>query len=268
MFERQKIYFVICFLILACALSFFLIWARGNTNNVKIENKDYPILIAHAGGSLYGRTYLNSKEAVENSIINGFKYIELDLLETTDEDLLAAHSWKDFHRLTTRKKSEKPISSTDAKKRKILGKQTVLTSKEISDIFLANENLILVTDKIQNLKLLEKKFGQFKDRIIVEVFSVKKYEEAQKRGFKHAAFCVRNSEKLYKQAEENKIDMITLTVADLSKWKKWHENHPEVISLAYGPTESYVNNLKDVEELSFIKGWYTDFLTPKMLENK
>ena len=119
-------------------------------NSLALE-LNFPILIAHAGGALDGKTYLNSLEAVQEAIKNDFTYIELDLLETTDGDLVAAHDWKKFHNLTGFPEQTQPISAAEIKKRKILEKQTILTSEEIRSIFEKNKNLVLVTDKIQNI---------------------------------------------------------------------------------------------------------------------
>ena len=41
----------------------------------------------------------------------------------------------------------------------------------INEIFLGNENLILVTDKIRDIELLSKSIP-YKDRVIVEVFNI------------------------------------------------------------------------------------------------
>ena len=227
------------------------------------------ILIAHAGGAFNGQIYLNSKEAVENAIKNGFHYIELDLLETSDGDLVAAHDWKMFHQLTGFSTQEHPITQKEAQERKILKNQTVLTSKEIHDIFMSNPTLYLVTDKIQNIDLLNKKFGDFKDRIIVEVFSIERYKEVQEKGFFHPAFCVWDSEKLYQLVDENQIDMITLSGDSVYQKIKWYKKHPEITAFAFTSKNGIANNKKAIQGLlPHINGWYTDFLTPKMfLEN-
>lgn len=121
---------------------------------------------------------------------NGFQLIELDLLETTDGRLIAAHDWKTFHQLTGKPEQTKPLSFNQARKRKILGTQHVLTDTDIFHFFNNRPDLYLVTDKIDNLSLLKEKFGAFQDRIIVEVFTLPKYQEAISLGFKNVAFCV------------------------------------------------------------------------------
>ena len=226
-----------------------------------------PILIAHAGGALEGATDLNSKEAVENAIQNGFLYIELDLLETADGDIVAAHDWPHFHQLTGNTGSERILNASEAKLRKILGAQTVLISKDIHEIFMSHPSIYLVTDKIQNIDLLYEKFSDFKDRIIVEVFSVEKYREVQSRGFLHAAFCVWNNDFLHQKVNENQIDMITLSAVDIYNSIKWHKTHPNVVSFAFSPVDGIANDKEVIKKVfPYITGWYTDYLTPKMLK--
>lgn len=50
-----------------------------------------PILNAHGGGALRGRTIPNCREAIENSVALGFKNIELDIALTSDNQFVVAH---------------------------------------------------------------------------------------------------------------------------------------------------------------------------------
>ena len=253
----RKIYLIV---ILIIFIILFLLF-----NNQTSYSKSKPILIAHAGGALNGNIYLNSKEAVKNAILNGFQYIELDLLETLDGDIIAAHDWKHFHKLTNYTINEQPITIQEASKRKILKNQTVLTSNEIYDIFMSHPNIYLVTDKIQNIDLLHKKFSNFKDRIIVEVFSLEKYNEVKQKGFFDSAFCVSNDNLLYKLVEENNINTVTLSAKNISNKIKWYKKHHNVVGFAFSDVKGIVNNKKAILKYSpYIKYWYTDFLTPKM----
>ena len=47
--------------------------------------------IAHAGGRIEGMNYTNSLEALNNSYKNGFRLFELDIIETSDGEFVAAH---------------------------------------------------------------------------------------------------------------------------------------------------------------------------------
>lgn len=51
-------------------------------------------LVAHAGGAIDGYANTNSLEAIENAAASGFRYIELDLIPTSDGRIVLNHSWE------------------------------------------------------------------------------------------------------------------------------------------------------------------------------
>lgn len=217
-----------------------------------------PALIAHASGALNGKIYLNSFEALVNAAANGFQLIELDLLETTDGRLIAAHDWKTFHQLTGKPEQTKPLSFNQARKRKILGTQHVLTDTDIFHFFNNRPDLYLVTDKIENLSLLKEKFGAFQDRIIVEVFTLLKYQEAVSLGFKNVAFCVWDNDSFYDLAHIYKIPLITMPSEAIPNRLDWLKAHPDITVLSFS-----TNDASTIQKYApFISFWYTDDLTP------
>ena len=133
-------------------------------------------LIAHAGGVLDGYVYTNSREALERAAAVGYKFIELDLIMTSDSVLIAAHSWEDFNRMTgcPEKGSEAPCFS-DFMSRKICGRYTPLSADSVNSFFMRNTGLYLVVDKTSSPCVLEKYFSDLKERIIVEAFSYDDY---------------------------------------------------------------------------------------------
>ena len=50
-------------------------------------------LVAHAGGAVNGFEGSNSIEAVRNATARGFRYIELDMITTSDGKIVLNHSW-------------------------------------------------------------------------------------------------------------------------------------------------------------------------------
>ena len=218
-------------------------------------SQEIPFIIAHAGGSISGEYYLNSKEAVLQSVKRNLRYIELDLLQTTDGDLVAAHDWDTFHKLTGHKGETAPISSKQAKQRRILGHQTVLTSKEIQEIFNQYPQLYLVTDKIGNISLLREKFSSFLDRIIVELKSLEECENQSLNGIKQCVFLLDDP-----LPDTKAVVWVTLPLRKIDLYKQWLVNHPNVHVLVYT-----VNDKKIAKKLSkypFIKGIYSDTLSP------
>lgn len=150
-------------------------------NNVLLNNNYY---IAHATGSIDGHTYLNCKEGVEQSLANGYKYIEFDLGLTTDSILVCLHDWAFFHKKTISDTidSNSSILSSEFKTRKILQKYTPLT---VEDVLLIRESypFIIVTDKISDAAILNKVFKNKRGKVMVEAFNISDYKELKRAGY-------------------------------------------------------------------------------------
>lgn len=156
-------------------------------NGMKHGDKAY---IAHGGG-VGSFVYTNCREAIIDSINKGFRYIEIDLHETNDGDLVGIHDWDSFATRTGNKltRNFRQLSTLELKKLKIDGKYTVLSSEDICEIMKQNPDIILVTDKIENFDILIKRIP-FPDRMIVEVFSSYHYIRALEYGIKYPALSL------------------------------------------------------------------------------
>ena len=163
--------------------------------------------IAHAGGGIVANeskgdifTYTNSKEALIQSIKEGFRLIELDLALDKDGDIFAAHDYKHFYKITNAPNTNNsladylnesafaPPSKDYIKNAKIYGRFTPLDKDAINTIFSANPSVYLVTDKLQDFSAIENQLNFGKDRIIIEIFALRDYFRARKMGFKYAMF--------------------------------------------------------------------------------
>ena len=95
-------------------------------------------LIAHAGGEIDGHIYTDAKEAYEQSVKKGMKFIEVDLLETTDGDFVAAHDWELFNTsIGAAERQGAPRSLEEVQAAKIYGKYSTLDERQIAE-FCAN----------------------------------------------------------------------------------------------------------------------------------
>lgn len=140
----------------------------------KFEDKKK--FIAHAGGEILGHKYTNSLEALEQSYNKGFRYFELDLIITSDNYIVASHDW-DMWVSQTGYKGQIPPTLQEFKKYKILDSFTPLDFKDINDWFDEHKDTFLVTDKIEDIGLIEKQLNLDKSRIIIEVFNKQVLEE-------------------------------------------------------------------------------------------
>lgn len=245
------------------------VW-RGNVKAYPNEHNNIPEfifnsggLIAHAGGGINGLKYTNSLEAMEHSIGHGFKMIELDLLISTDGRVVAAHDWKSFHAMTNSNNTG-PISSNEFELKRIYDKyQTINISTAVE---LLNENdVVLVTDKIKDLALLSK-YILDKDRSVIEVFNLEKYNEAIVLGFDNVALNIDlNTPFIIDWLNLNKIRAVTYRGDNLgslgSEYKKALEiGNMGVSSLIYSTNDLDFDDIKSSGITNF--ALYVDFVLP------
>ncbi len=146
--------------------------------------------IAHGGG-IGDFVYTNSKEAVEDSINKGFRFIEIDLHETADGDLIGLHDWHSFAKMTGQKYTQdfRNLPVNEIKKLKLKDKYTILSSADICKLMEQNPHIVLVTDKIENYELLITRIP-YPERMIVEVFSSYHYIKALEAGILYPAYSI------------------------------------------------------------------------------
>ncbi|MBP5703196.1 MAG: hypothetical protein J6X12_00675, partial [Paludibacteraceae bacterium] len=146
--------------------------------------QQFPKAIAHALGSIDGYAYTNSREAMINSIEKGYKYLEVDIVSTSDSIMIAAHDWKQFNEMTGhRELKDSVISFDEFKKRKIYNTYTPVTIQEVIDTLMNHPDISIVTDKISDPVIIEKLFSKLKNRVYVECFSEDDYFDLKKKGY-------------------------------------------------------------------------------------
>jgi glycerophosphoryl diester phosphodiesterase len=99
--------------------------------------------VAHALGGIAGHVYTNSLEAFEKSYSRGFRLFEVDLLETRDGELVAAHDWSTPGRYGRR--ASKP-SGDSFSAGKIYGALTPLTSADVLGLLTSHRDVRLILD--------------------------------------------------------------------------------------------------------------------------
>lgn len=190
----------------------------------KKEVQPLPELIAHAGGGV-DVPYSNSREALEKSIAEGYRYIEFDLLFTADSVLVAAHDWELFNTQTgyAHKKDTAPMYA-DFSSRRIGGKYTPLSAAEINDVFENDTTIYLVTDKLSSPALLARNFPRIKKRMLVEAFTYNDYVALRNEGYHRVLYSCQASDLaeslikhllLHNLFNSPKIEWITMYVGEL-----------------------------------------------------
>ncbi len=136
--------------------------------------------IAHAGGEVNGIKSTNSKQALDENYKKGFRLFELDIIETSDGKLVAAHDWNMWARFTDYA-GTLPPSLSEFKKHKIYGDYTTMDLEGINAWFAAHLDATLVTDKVNDPIAFADAFVD-KNRLIMELFSLMAVEEASQNG--------------------------------------------------------------------------------------
>ena len=260
---KTLIYFLIITFSITIYLKIFKTFEANYDSDLlkKLKQKNYRF-IAHAGGGIDDLKYTNSLEAVNKSIKNNFKLIELDIRETLDNVFVGVHEWKEFKKITnTKKKDENELNNealllNEFKKKKIYKKYTPLDIVSINDIFRKNNELILLTDKTNNFSKLNSDLNFDKKRIMVEVFGKKNYFKSISEGIINPIYSFNHKD--YNFVIKHKIKIISAHSQDIINnsqiYKKLVENN--VMVFMYSSNESdFINNNLDI----LFTHVYTDF---------
>ena len=260
-FINSFIFFIVFIFMNACE--------KKNNTNFTISEILYKFLqsnnpasnfIAHAGGGIDYDVYTNSIEALEKSIENGFKLIEIDLIETSDGFFVGGHhDWSSFKKKISNyqyQNDNKPMSLSEVKNSKVYGKYRPLTIDYINNTFSKNKELFLVTDKSNNFKKIISDFTFDQNRIIVEIFGRKNYFLAIKEGIINPMFSATIND--YDFVHENNIQLIAVHTNDLIKNK---EKYNKLIKKGVFIFAYTSNNKKFIKEHAGVNvsGFYTDF---------
>ncbi len=223
--------------------------------------------IAHAGGTIDGLKYTNSKEALDYSYAQGFRLFELDIIETADGDYVAAHDWKHWAK-ETNFKGDVPTTGVEFLKHKIRGKYSTLDMDGINNWFADHPDAFLVTDKVNDPIKFAAQFVD-KGRLLMELFSLEAIEEAAKNNI--AALIsdkplseIKGDRIAY--LKKNNIKHIAMSRRNITKktemLKKYRENNIRVyvyhVNFDGGKNEQYVL----ANEIGLVYGMYADKWIP------
>lgn len=174
--------FAVVFLLFFAIIIVMLLWLARPLENAlgDVITQNPNRLIAHAGGTIDGHTYTNSKEALINALDNGFCYIELDLYETTDNDVVCLHSLEDYQKMTSA--NCEVLDTKTFLSHQLYGKYTPMTLNDAIKIW-EEHPFCFVTDKISDPKILNRYFKKNRDKVIVEAFTLDDYVQLERDGY-------------------------------------------------------------------------------------
>lgn len=218
--------------------------------------------VAHAGGGINGMTYTNSLKAIEQSIENGFKIIEIDFSLTDDNKIICSHNIDDI-------KFNNNVLYEDFLIINAKIKYPACDLYSLTQLLYKNNGIKIITDvKYNNLNFL--KYFYFNhydlvDRLIPQVYSYNEYIEAKKIGYSNIILT------LYRYKGYGDIESELLLMNDLyaiTMSKKIFYSHFNDIKKIHPNTKIYVHTINNINDYCFMKKSgiseiYTDFLNSK-----
>ena len=234
------------------------------TKHYKEYVKDTSRFIAHAGGMINGEIYTNSLEALNKNYSKGFRKFELDILETSDGKFVSFHDWNKW-KLECNYTGATPVSEKDFISYSKNGKFTLLTMEDINTWFLAHEDAILVTDKINEPEKFSSEFVD-KDRLMMELFSLEKVLEGSHAGIKSVIV----SENVIISLKKNRLGaLVNMGIKDIAVSYRYVSKNvtflKKIKSLGINTYVYHVNYDKGVDEeyiirneMDYIYGMYAD----------
>ena len=250
-------------LLCAAALAFFFLLPDPEPFALPGWIHGTPIYIAHSGGSIDGEPYTHSLEAVNASVAAGFRFIELDLYVTADNDIAALHDIGRFREMTGYRGPEEELTAAAVKSLSLLGRYTPLVSKDINELF-ADKRLFFVADKKIPPQLLLERFTIDRERMLVEVFSYADYVEALRKGIRYPMLSMPEE----RHFTRNKLLLLTGKIAMVTTKAKLVREQPEMLRwLREKGIIVFASTINDPDFASrhlgtSIDGIYTDVLTP------
>lgn len=172
--------------------SFLVNVCREKTHDTLAEHEvkwyEKSCLIAHALGNAGEYIYTNTKDALEESLAEGYQVLEVDLGLTSDKEVVCRHTWYSDDFEVSYDGSVPDLATFE--REKYFGTLTPLTGKELLEIWAEHPELYFVTDVKQDenttlpevmerLVKLAKETGHenLLDHLVVQVYDRKEYYE-------------------------------------------------------------------------------------------
>ena len=241
------------------------------------ENKTpFPTrLIAHAAGGIEGRTYTNSRQALDANYARGHRCFEMDFDWTSDGHLVLIHGWdasfmKWFEGAGKydRKLGQRP-SLDEFKAMKMKHGMTHMTLEDLYSWMSAHEDTCIVTDvksgnNIKALKLIANSAGGVLKQFIPQLYRVSEFGPAGQLGFERFIFTLYQTKipkrELLDFLATNKVFAVTMTMGRATTDSLAQDLKKRNI-FTYVHTINSTGLWKTLKQHG-VSGLYTDFLSP------
>ena len=168
---------------------------RETDHNILAEHElqwyEESCMIAHALGNAGEYTYTNTKEALEESIAEGYRVLEVDLGLTADKEVVCRHTWYSDDFDVSYDGTVPDLKTFESEK--YFGMLTPLSGKGLLEIWAEHPELYFVTDVKQdeNTNLMEvmeelvslaEETGHedLLEHLIVQIYNIEEYEKVSR----------------------------------------------------------------------------------------
>ena len=281
--RRTFISLAICvgFLFLSLFILYKIQLNASITQNVTYSKFEDSYLISHAGGGLNAGRYSNSKEALDQSVDNGHKYIEIDITQTQNGEWVLMHSWKEHYfkyfirfrdyptYLFNRDKSA-PQTAADFKNMKMRYELTPMTLKDFGEWLKDNPHVTIVTDikgsNYECLKLIKNMMDGHTNQIIPQIYRPEEYSGVKQLGYNDIILTTYRYtltpdrlKSLSKFATDNELFALTVPQKWINKdMGLWNAKNSTRL---FTHTINNINTAQDYKSLG-VSGFYTDYMIP------
>ncbi|MCB1568023.1 MAG: hypothetical protein KDI69_04290, partial [Xanthomonadales bacterium] len=226
-----------------------------------------PRLIAHAGGGLDSRPYLNSLEALTHNYDLGHRVFELDFNWTRDDQIALIHDWDNTWQtlFPQADHAQAPAMSEFLSARMVDG-QTQLDLPRLGQWLRKHPDAYVVTDihakNMLGLQRIKAELGDVQARIIPQMYHAFRYPEIRALGFEQIIFTLYASsldtQSILDFVRKTPLFAVTLNPERVDAGTLLHE-----LSASKIPT--YVHTFNKVGDMAQFEsqgahGLYTDFL--------
>lgn len=227
-------------------------------------------LIAHGGGGFEGSTYTESLNALNSNYEKGFRFFELDVDWTTDNQLVLLHDW---NRLSSDFETNLNTPTTldsflKLKSRK--GWQQISISQALSWLKDHPDSKFIIDTKVNNrviemLTLIKSLNPKLTDRLIPQIFAFNEYDPALSLGYKSLILALH-----YKEYSESGVVRFAKShpLSGVSM-VEYHARDGLAKKLDSIGVDSLTHPINDSVELKKLKALgidsvYTDWLDPTL----
>ncbi len=265
-------------------------WAFSGNLSKRDGSWQGDLLIGHSFSGIDDMTYTGSMEAFLEGYANGYRTFEVDIIFTSDDELVLAHGWTQSAEAAGREEWKETPPTMDEFLETPIGDggYTPLALSDLFRLMQAYPDIWVVTDtKYTDEELVSRQFSRLVetarengcvdvlDRVIVQLYHERMYEPVQRiYPFRSYIFTVYQRwwgedfgefSAICRWCVSHGVDAVTM-LGTFSYEEAWR------IAAAYG-LDVYVHTINEVSEAerfleSGVRGIYTDFIRREELEEE